>query len=106
MYSDAKCPYCGKEQEINHDDGYGCEENEMYTQVCGACEKTFVYTTSINFTHKPSQADCLNGGEHIFKASVTFPLIASRMRCEWCGKERNPTDKEMLLIYVDKLVKT
>ena len=27
MYSDVECPYCGAEQEINHDDGYGYDEN-------------------------------------------------------------------------------
>jgi hypothetical protein len=26
MNEDVKCPYCGKYQEIDHDDGYGCED--------------------------------------------------------------------------------
>ena len=105
MYSETECPYCGREQEIYHDDGYGCEENEMYTQGCVACEKTFAFTTAIHFTHKPYQAECLNGGEHDFKPTNTSPLIATIMRCEMCGEERDPTDREMLQIYIDKLVK-
>ena len=27
---DCECPYCGEDQEINHDDGYGYEENGVY----------------------------------------------------------------------------
>ena len=38
---DVYCPYCGAEQEINHDDGYGYEEDRRYQQQCGECEKTF-----------------------------------------------------------------
>ena len=104
MYSETECPYCGEEQEINRNDDY--EEGEIYQQQCKWCEKKFVFTTVIDFTHEAEQAECLNGGEHDFKPTITFPLIATRMRCEMCGKERNPTDNEMLLIYVDKLVKT
>jgi hypothetical protein len=32
--SDVKCPYCGTEQEINHDDGYGYDEGKYYEQEC------------------------------------------------------------------------
>ena len=49
--SDVKCPYCGHEQEINHDDGYGYEENENYEQQCFECEKYFNFTTSISFNY-------------------------------------------------------
>ena len=104
MCSDTKCPYCGKEQEIDHDDGYGYEEDEIYMQECEACEKTFTFTTSIIFTYESYQADCQNGGEHNFKPTITSPLIATRMRCEMCGYERTPTDKEMLQICINKVV--
>ena len=45
--SDVKCPYCEAEQEINHDDGYGYEEDEEHEQDCVECDKTFKFTTSI-----------------------------------------------------------
>ena len=31
---DVDCPYCKAEQDINHDDGYGYEEDGMYEQEC------------------------------------------------------------------------
>ena len=48
---DVKCPYCKHEQEINHDDGYGYEENRDYEQDCFSCEKTFNFTTAISFDY-------------------------------------------------------
>ena len=50
--SDVNCPYCGADQEINNDDGYGLEENGDYYQECVACEKEFNFTTSIMLLHK------------------------------------------------------
>lgn len=44
-----KCPYCNKSQKINHDDGYGYEEDRIHQQECDSCDKTFIYTTSIVF---------------------------------------------------------
>lgn len=61
---DVECPYCGKGQEINHDDGYGFEEGERHEQACGACEKTFVYETFISFDYAAHKAPCLNGAPH------------------------------------------
>ena len=46
MY-DVECPYCGKEQEICHDDGYGYDESEIYEQECDDCGRCYTYTTSI-----------------------------------------------------------
>jgi len=64
MTDDVECPYCGKPQEINHDDGYGYEEDEPHNQECGDCGKVFAFTTSISFYYDAYQADCLNDGEH------------------------------------------
>lgn len=50
--SDVKRPYCGEEQEINHDDGYGYDESEDYEQQCLHCEKYFNFTTSITFSYE------------------------------------------------------
>ena len=45
--SDVNCPYCGASQEIDHDDGYGYEEDEQFEQECDSCEKEFKFKTSI-----------------------------------------------------------
>lgn len=93
--SDIECPYCGDEQEINHDDGYGYAEDEVHEQECSNCEKTFVFTTSIHFYYSATKADCLNGGEHKYKKTMTVPRRYTRMRCSDCDHERKPTDSEM-----------
>ena len=49
--SDCKCPYCGNDVEICHDDGYGYAEEETHQQGCPHCEKTFAFTTMIHFTY-------------------------------------------------------
>ncbi len=47
--SDVNCPYCNAEQEINHDDGYGYEEDDHHEQRCVSCDKEFEFTTSIMY---------------------------------------------------------
>ena len=49
--SDVKCPYCGTDQEINHDDGYGYEEDDHHEQDCVSCDKEFKFTTSIIYCY-------------------------------------------------------
>lgn len=83
MIENAQCPYCGKRNVIDHDDGY--DEGEPHQQECGHCEKTFVFYTEISFSCRAYKADCLNGGEHKFKKSSTFPVEYSRLCCEDCG---------------------
>jgi len=34
MIETVNCPYCGAEQEICHDDGYGYEEDVLHQQEC------------------------------------------------------------------------
>ncbi len=88
---DVKCPYCGKEQEIDHDDGYGYEENETYTQEC-VCGKIFTFATYISFDYSVHKAPCLNGKSHKYKKIVRAPRVINGMEahiCEWCGKEIN-----------------
>jgi ribosomal protein S27E len=92
---DVKCPYCGNEQYICHDDGQGYSEDEIHQQWCGNCEKYFVYTTYISFHYDVSKADCLNGNPHKYKPTITYPKEFTRMRCVDCGEERPMTDKEM-----------
>jgi len=85
---DIECPYCGKEQDICHDDGQGYEEDCMHEQECGYCSKIFVYTTSISFYYEVFKADCLNGDEHKYKKMKMFPQIyPDARRCIVCGYE-------------------
>ena len=52
MYYDVKCPYCGKEQVIDHDDGYGYGEDIKHDQDCIGCDKSFKFTTSISYNYE------------------------------------------------------
>lgn len=98
MYYGVECPYCGKEQDINHDDGYGYEENEIHQQQCEECGKYFAYTISIHFYHEATKADCLNGGEHKWKTSTTYPVEYTQMFCTDCDERRLPTEEEWIEI--------
>jgi len=86
--NDVKCPYCGSEQEICHDDGYGYEEDRIHTQECSKCEKIFTYRTRISFDYEASKADCRNGGEHDFQKTNTYPPEFAKLRCSVCGEEK------------------
>lgn len=94
MYTD--CPYCGEEQEINHDDGYGYDEDQTYKQRCCHCAKTFAFTTTISVDYDATKAECLNGGEHAYKKTNTVPRRYTKMRCINCGDERPLTDNETI----------
>ena len=87
MSKDVECPYCGADVEINHDDGYGYEEDQLHEQEFGACEKVFAYTAWITVHHEAKKADCLNGAEHKYKRTVTYPPEFAKMRCTECGHE-------------------
>ena len=91
MMEDVECPYCEKWNEINHDDGYGYEEGEIYEQTCDHCGKIFVYTTSISFYYEAEKAPCKNGGEHDWKQMTGWPKehFISRQRCSCCDEKRN-----------------
>ena len=93
--SDVKCPYCGLDNEICHDDGFGYEEGVVHEQQCYECEKYYIFYTSIIFHYKSYKADCLNGSEHRFKASITVPVRYTKMICQDCDLSRKPNDQEM-----------
>jgi len=85
---DVDCPYCGSDQEICHDDGYGYEEYKVYDQYCSSCDKTFAFTTSISFYYEATKAACMNGGDHEWSQMKIFPLHwPDAKRCDNCGKE-------------------
>ena len=83
-----ECPYCGSDNEICHDDGYGYEEDEPHQTVCSECDKNFVFYTEISFSYEAYKADCLNGSEHKYKETNTFPRCFRRLKCQDCGEEK------------------
>lgn len=97
MY-DIACPYCGAEQDIDHDDGgYGYEEDRTYQQECQRCETTFAYTTSVSFCYETAQAPCMNGSDHAWKITEGDYSYLKRfdgkntlrtLRCKWCDEEK------------------
>lgn len=93
---DLECPYCEKELDINHDDGFGYEEDIKHEMECPYCEKRFVFTTSISYYYEPEKADCLNDGNHNYELTHTYPKEFSKMRCSMCGDEREMTDEERI----------
>lgn len=101
---DVKCPYCDADQEINHDDGYGYEEDEVHQQQCSECDKHFTFTTSISYYYDAQKADCLNDGEHDFNPTHTTPVEYTKMRCSMCDEERKPTESEMIDILKERNV--
>ena len=101
-FYDVECPYCEYSQSINHDDGYGYEEDEIYQQQCEECGKYFTYTTSISYYYETKQAACLNGGEHKWKATTTSPVEYTRMFCTDCDERRTPTEEEWIEIKKDR----
>jgi len=88
MSADIQCPYCGMDQEINHDDGYGYEEDELHQQECRDCEKIFTFNTHISFNYDAHKAECLNYGEHEYQLTKTFPTEFAQLRCTTCGHEK------------------
>lgn len=92
--SDANCPYCNYGQEICHDDGYGFQEDEKYEQHCGNCSKNFVYTPCIEISYDTAQADCLNGSDHDYHPTSTYPKKYFQMMCSMCDNRRKPTQDE------------
>jgi hypothetical protein len=94
MSKDIECPYCGHQQDVCHDDGFAYEEDKAHEEVCGGCDKNFVFFTTIMFSYDGRKADCLNDGEHKLTPSRTIPKWATHMSCSDCDFERPPTDAE------------
>jgi hypothetical protein len=95
--NDIKCPYCGEEQEVCHDDGFGYEEDRRHEMQCHKCEKYFVFTTHISFYYFPEKADCLNGDPHDLKETSTYPRRHTKMACKNCDHiEPLPKDHPFL----------
>jgi len=78
--SDINCPYCGAENEINHDDGYGYEEDRKHEQDCVSCEREFKFTTSIMFHY---EVFCQDGDHDMEQPSDDHPDFYHCKKCEF-----------------------
>lgn len=88
MNNDTNCPYCDHPQDINHDDGYGYEEDIIFEQECSNCGKIFIYTTAIMLLYETEKAPCRNGAPCDFQPVKSFPqLFPDHVRCACCGDE-------------------
>lgn len=92
---DLNYPYCDKELEVCHDDGFGYEGGVKHQMNCNGCGKRFVFETSISFSYEPEKADCLNGADHNWLPTKTYPKEFTLMECSGCGETRKPTKDEM-----------
>jgi hypothetical protein len=81
-----ECPYCGHYFSIDHDDDY--TEGIKHQCECPKCEKSFVYETVISFDYFTEKADCLNGSDHEFVMSCTYPKEFSYEYCKHCGERK------------------
>ena len=89
-----KCPYCGFEQYINHNDGYGFREDEVHFKACPLCDKYFAYETTVTYSYDVRKCDCQNDGNHQWELTMTSPKCFSNMHCTECGEERELTEEE------------
>ena len=80
--SDIECPYCGTEQEINHDDGYGYDEDREYEQNCVDCRRPFKFTTAISYSY---EVFC-DGAHEMEQSPLTVggKCLWSCGRCDYC----------------------
>ena len=48
---DIKCPHCGLDQDICHDDGQGYDDNDYNEQEC-LCGKTITFSVAILYLYE------------------------------------------------------
>jgi hypothetical protein len=95
MTIDFECPYCGANQEVCHDDGFGYEEGILHHTECSECEKKFVFNTYITFDYEAYKADCLNGSPHKYKLNFVDPKWDHHRYCINCGEHKRFTEEEI-----------
>lgn len=83
---DIECPYCGFEQDVCHDDGFGFREDTAHEVECHKCEKNYVFYTSISYDYSTSKADCLNGSPHNVKVIDNINMVSES--CRDCDYEK------------------
>jgi hypothetical protein len=107
MY-DIECPYCGFEQNIDHEDCYGYCEGELYEQECSECGKTFGYETMISYSYTVKKLPCSNGEDHCLEEYKIIPpeFGVGKKMCKWCGEVitvDEKANKEAMDSYFDGL---
>ena len=100
-YYDVECPSCKKGIHIKPDNCHDYEDNELYSQICNHCDKTFSFTVEVCFSYHAYKADCLNDGEHQWKETNTFPKEFTRLECRNCGERKNLSKERMAEITKD-----
>jgi hypothetical protein len=83
--SDVNCPYCGEGQEINHDDGYGYEEDRDFEQQCVSCDKTFKFTTGIIYSY---EVQCQEEDHDMEPFGDEWPDMYQCKNCEFYEKRK------------------
>lgn len=81
--SDVECPYCGKEQEIKHDDGYGYEQDCEHEQTCVKCDEEFDFTTSVMFSY---DVYCKSGDHKMEPFGDKWPGMYQCKNCSFYEK--------------------
>jgi hypothetical protein len=90
--SDVTCPYCGAEQEIDHDDGYGYDEALEFEQECVECDETFKFTTSISFHY---EVQCQDGDHDMQPFGDKWPGMYRCKKCDFYERiDAPPKTKE------------
>lgn len=104
-FNDIECPYCGHEYEINHDDGAFYREDVLEEDQCPECDKFFMVSTSVSYSHEGHKADCLNGSDHNWREWYTYWVgekdehmgeFYEERRCEDCEEKQHEWHKPRL----------
>lgn len=84
--NNTECPYCGHEEDVCNEDGFGTDENETYRMECGGCGKTYGLTMTIHYHYETKQVKCFNGGEHEWKRPSYRPPACeyTTKGCHYC----------------------
>lgn len=82
------CPYCGKEIPAPDDKR---DPGVDYEQECPECGRWFSFEVEYTPSYSAKRADCLNGADHDFQPTKTFPEEFSRICCTMCGGEKPST---------------
>lgn len=96
MNWELKCPYCGKEIDLDFTDYWDyIYDEEVFQRECPECGMVLNVhpTVTVNFTLDK----CLCQGEnHVWELTKTYPLCYAKMECVHCGETRSLTEMEKI----------
>jgi len=78
---DLNCPYCNKAMDTLDDQS---DPGRLHERQCPYCGKHFVFEIEYAPIYTSRKADCLNGAEHDFVMTRTFPPEFARAECMTC----------------------